>query len=258
MNKHIKTFGQLVFISVIAGAPLIASAQFGGGVVYDPANFAKNTITAAEQIRATAKQIQQYQKQLQQLENQIRNTTAPPQFLWDEANYTIKRIVKSIDTLNYYKQQAGSVDAYMKANFGTVSDYASQKCFSSAGCSASEWKVVQDRAAAASDVQVRSTEAMLRGVDEQQATLEADANKLVQIQSGAQGAEGQLAAMGYANQLASAQVNQLLQLRSLMIAQQAEAGIRQRALQDKEAQQKAMSRQFNSGESTVRSPKKVW
>jgi len=255
MKNHAKTFRQLVVLSIIAAAPLVASAQW---VVTDPGNLIKNSITAAEQIKATAKQLQQYQKQLQQLENQIRNTTAPPQFLWDEANYTIKRIVKSIDTLNYYKQQAGSVDAYMKANFGTVNDYASQKCFSSTGCSAEEWKVVQDRAAESSNVQARSTEAMLRGLDEQQEMIQADANKLVQIQSGAQGAQGQLAAMGYANQLASAQVNQLLQLRTLMIAQQAEAGIRQRALQDQEAKQQAASRQLHSGESTVKSPKKVW
>ena len=258
MQKHIQYIGRCVFTAILAGAPLIAFAQFGGGVVYDPSNFAKNTITAAEQIKATAKQLQQYQKQLQQLENQIRNSTAPPQFLWDEASYTVKRIVKSIDTLNYYKQQAGSVDAYMKSQFGTVSDYESQKCFTSAGCSAAEWKVVQDRASESSTVQARSTEAMLRGVDEQQATLQADANKLVQIQAGAQGAEGHLAAMGYANQLASAQVNQLLQLRTLMIAQQAEAGIRQRALQDQEARREAASRQLHSGSSTVQSPKKVW
>jgi P-type conjugative transfer protein TrbJ len=50
--------------------------------------------------------------------------------------------------------------------------------------------------------------------------LKADARQLERLQSAAQGANGQMQAIGYANQLASQQANQLLQIRGLLIAQQ--------------------------------------
>ena len=60
-------------------------------------------------------------------------------------------------------------------------------------------------------------------------------------QSGAQGATGQLQAIGYANQLASSQANQLLQIRGLLISQQNAIATRNQALADNEAKQQAAS-----------------
>jgi P-type conjugative transfer protein TrbJ len=64
---------------------------------------------------------------------------------------------------------------------------------------------------------------------------------LQRLQSSAQGASGQLQAIGYANQLASHQANQLLQIRGLLIAQQNVVATRNKALADREAQQQAAS-----------------
>ena len=67
----------------------------------------------------------------------------------------------------------------------------------------------------------------------------ARATQLQRLQTQAQGATGQMQAIGYANQLASNQANQLLQIRSLLLAQQNALATRAQADADREAQQAA-------------------
>lgn len=64
-------------------------------------------------------------------------------------------------------------------------------------------------------------------------------------------------AIGYANQLASNQTNQLLQIRSLLIAQQNAVATRMQAESDREAQQEAATEQVRR--STFEpSPSRSW
>lgn len=67
------------------------------------------------------------------------------------------------------------------------------------------------------------------------------------LQSSAQGATGQMQAIGYANQLASHQANQLLQIRGLLIAQQNVLATRDQALADREAKQDAAAALLRTG-----------
>ena len=72
-----------------------------------------------------------------------------------------------------------------------------------------------------------------------------------------QSADGQLAAIGYANQLASNQSNQLLQIRSLLITQQNAVASQMQAEADREAQyQASRERLFDMGSPTDRSKNK--
>jgi hypothetical protein len=72
----------------------------------------------------------------------------------------------------------------------------------------------------ASESQKKANDALFKGLDSTTGSLKADARTLERLQSAAQGASGQMQAIGYANQLASQQANQLLQIRGLLIAQQ--------------------------------------
>ena len=69
--------------------------------------------------------------------------------------------------------------------------------------------------------------------------MQTDAATLQRLQANAQTASGQMQAIGYANQLASNQANQLLQLRALLIAQQTAEATRNQVIADREAQQAA-------------------
>ncbi len=99
---------------------------------------------------------------------------------------------------------------------------------------------------------------MFKALDQQQETLQSDADNLADLQTQATGAQGQMEAIQAANQLASAQTNQLLQIRSLLVAQQNAAATLAQAQADKEAQQAAASEQLRNGDNISTSSSKSW
>lgn len=211
---------------------------YAGIPVVDGTNLSQNIMSAMEAVAQTLKQIQEYQTQLQQYENQLQNTMAPAAHIWDQAKRTINDLNQATNTLAYYQNQLGSLDAYL-GKFQDVAYYRSSPCFSSAGCSDAERVAMAENRRLASESQKKANDALFKGLEQQQDNLQADARQLQRLQSAAQGADGQLAAIGYANQLASNQANQLLQIRSLLIAQQNAVGTRMQADADREAQYQA-------------------
>ena len=234
------------FLGFVAAWTFAWGVATAGIPVIDGGNLAQNVMTAMESIAQTAKQIEQYEKQvqqyrtqLQQYENMLQNTKRPVQEIWDQAQATITNLRSAIDTLAYYKQRLGDLDAYI-GKFQDVDYYKNSPCFTSAGCSASTREALlaaQQRAQTES--QKRANDALFKGLDKQQDALTADSRTLERLQSAARGADGQMQALGYANQLASASSNQLLQIRALLIAQQNSVATRQQALNDREAMKAA-------------------
>lgn len=204
-------------------------------------------MSALEAVAQTAKQIQQYQTQLQQYENQLQNTMAPAAHIWDQAQRTINDLNQATNTLAYYQNQLGSLDAYL-GKFQDVAYYRGSPCFSSTGCSDAERAAMEENRRLASESQKRANDALFKGLEQQQDNLEADARQLTRLQSAAQGADGQLAAIGYANQLASNQANQLLQIRSLLIAQQNAEATRLASELDDSARGEAREKQLRTWE----------
>lgn len=224
--------------------------------VIDGANLSQNITTAIESVAMTLKQIEQYKTQLEQYENMIQNTMAPVANIWDQATSTMNRLRSSIDTLNHYKTNLGSIDAYL-GKFQNTAYYRSSPCYTPSGCTAAQWAEMRESQRLGSEAQKRATDALFRGLDQQQDAMQSDATQLQRLQSSAQSASGQLQAIGYANQLASHQSNQLLQIRGLLIAQQNVIATRNQTLADKEAQEAAAATQFRKG--TYRaSPPRAW
>lgn len=237
MRKSTKLILAAKFSVLLAASAVPA---YAGIPVIDSANLSQNLMTAFESVSQTLKQIQQYQTQLQQYENQLKNTLQPSTQLWDNATTTMNRLRAAIDTLEYYKTSLGTIDAYL-GRFKDTAAYRSLPCYSVSGCTAAEWQAMKATEVFGSEAQKRATDALFRGLDKQQDNMEADAAQLQRLQSSAQGAEGQLQAIGYANQLASHQSNQLLQIRGLLIAQQNAIATRNQVLADNEAKQQAAS-----------------
>jgi type IV secretion system protein TrbJ len=231
----------VVSISLCTAAPVRA-----GIPVIDPSNLTQSIITAIESVTQTLKQIEQYQTQLHQYENQLQNSLAPASFVWDQAQATVSGLMNATNTLNYYKTQLGSIDAYL-GKFQDVAYYRNSPCYSSTGCSQAEWAAMQKNRSLAAESQKKANDALFRGIDKQQSNLQTDAITLQRLQSNAQGAAGQMEAIGYATQLASQQAHQLLQIRGLLLAQQNAVATRMQAEADKEAQTTAADEQFRSG-----------
>ncbi|MGP5563442.1 P-type conjugative transfer protein TrbJ [Vreelandella alkaliphila] len=243
---------KLAALSLFLASNIFSPAQAGIPVI-DGTNLSQNTMSAIESVAQTLKQIEEYQTQLQQYENQLQNTMAPAAYIWDQAQSTINDLAQATNTLAYYQNQLGSLNAYL-GKFQDVAYYRGSPCFSDTGCSDAEWAAMEENRQLASESQKRANDAVFRGIDQQQDNLETDASQLMRLQSAAQDADGQLAAIGYANQLASNQANQLLQIRSLLIAQQNAVTTRMQAEADREAQYQVSREQlFDMGEPSDRS-----
>lgn len=206
--------------------------------VIDSSNLSQTMVSAAENVAQTLKQIEQYKTQLKQYENMLQNTAAPAAYIWDQAATTMNRLRGAIDTLNYYKSTLGGIDSYL-AKFKDTAAYRNSPCFSNTGCSTAEWAALQSSQTLGSESQKKATDALFKGLDQQHDAMEADARQLQRLQAGAQGADGQMQAIGFANQLASEQANQLLQIRALLMAQQNVIATRNQAVANSEAQQQA-------------------
>ena len=211
---------------------LAAQAQI---VTIDPTNIVQSTISAEQAITQTAQQLQQYQTQLQQLENQIKNTANPSSFQWDNANAIINQLLASIKTLNTYQAQAGSINAYLNTT-SDASQYQSSSCLAT-GCNSAQVQQLTANAYNGSDAQKSANDDMLRNIAAQQQQLQSDANDLQVLQQNAQGSTGQMQAIQAANQLASNQAMQLMEIRSLMMTQQVAEQARAQSVTDSEAQQ---------------------
>jgi P-type conjugative transfer protein TrbJ len=254
-DKNVKGFvltklAALAFVGVVSFC--VPKSTNAGIPVIDGANLVQSIMSVLESISQTMQMVQQYQTQLQQYENMLQNTVAPAAFIWDQAQSTINNLMNATNTLQYYQNQLGSLDAYI-GKFHDVAYYRGSPCFSNSGCSASEWAAMEENRRLASESQKKANDALFKGLEQQQDNLQSDSQKLQQLQSAAQGADGQLAAIGYANQLASNQANQLLQIRSLLIAQQNAMATKMQADADKEAQQQAagdVSREHRIGSTT--------
>lgn len=232
--RKTKVTATLALVLTLAGG--VSIPAHAGIPVIDGGNLTQNILSAQESVAQTLKQILQYQTQLQQYENMIQNTAAPAAYIWDQAQSTINGLMNAVNTLDYYKNQLGSLDSYL-GKFQDVSYYKSSPCFSSVGCSTAEWAAMRQVGQLASESQKKANDALFKGLDQQQRNLQNDSATLQRLQSSAQGASGQMQAIGYANQLASQQANQLLQIRGLLIAQQNAVATKMQADADKEAQQ---------------------
>lgn len=247
-------------IAIAWGAGFGQLAQAGVPVI-DYMNLPQNVTSAIEAVAQTLKQIeqygtqiQQYQAQLQQYENQIQNTVAPAAYIWDQANGTINKLVQAQDMLNYYRNRAGSLNDYL-AKYQNSSTYRGSPCYNGSGCTDTDHDAMIEQRQMTSDAQKHANDAMFRGLEQQQDNMQADARQLERLQAAASTADGQVKAIQYANQLASAQGNQLLQIRGLMIAQQNALAAKQAADQDRAARNDAMLDQMTDGKYQDFTPK---
>ncbi|EDA7616286.1 P-type conjugative transfer protein TrbJ, partial [Salmonella enterica subsp. enterica serovar Typhimurium] len=148
-------------------ASIMALPAQAGIPVIDGTNVVQTTISAVNNVQAVAKQIQQYQTQLQQYENMLKNTVAPAAYIWDQANSTINKLLQAQDTLNYYKNQAGSLDSYLK-RYQDVNYYRSSPCFNSnVECTADEISALRKAEQNSSEARKKANDAVFKALDEQ-------------------------------------------------------------------------------------------
>ena len=259
MNGHVGYTGRAItaatMIAVLSALP-VQLVQAGGIAVFDAANMQQNVISAIEGVNQTMKMVEQYQLQLLQYENMLRNSVAPTAYVWNRAQMTTMRLMGAMNTLQYYRNQAGSLDGYL-LRYQNPSYYMNSPCFGPNGCTVEERTQLETNRRNNADGEKMANDAMIRSLELQELELQADAARLEQLQRNAEDAPGQMAAIQAANQLASNQASQLMQIRALLIAHQNAEAARQARIADIEAQQAAAAIQARRG-TFQKSPPREW
>ncbi|MXS77950.1 P-type conjugative transfer protein TrbJ [Nitrosomonas sp. JL21] len=239
VNAGSKPIRFIMMLLVIMNAGLTSNARATGIPVIDAANIAQSIVTATESVDQTLILIDQYKKQLEQYENMVRNTLAPPAYLWAKAQFAMNKLIHLTNTIRYYEQTYGGIDGYMQ-RFRNVEYYRSSPCFSvEEKCNEAAWKLLQDGQNTSTDAQKKANDGLLTGLSEHQSQMPVDAAHLQLLQQRTETAEGQMAALQYANQLAAFQANQLLQMRQMLIAQHNALNTQAQAEVDLKAMQQA-------------------
>lgn len=217
----------LTAVTLVVAAALPLSSP-GSMPVIDFSNLTQNVITALHQVSAYAQQVQQYQLQLQQYANQIRNTVAPAAQVWQQAQQTMNSVM---GTVNMFQGGQSQLQGYLN-QFQNVNYWLS------ASPSSYTWQT------AGSLAQKQANDALVNGIVAQQAQIRTDAATLERLQSQASTAEGQMAALMAANQLAALQQEQLLQIRALLVQEQQALAARSQTLANDEAMRQAATKKF--------------
>lgn len=199
-----------------------------------------------ELITIYAKQLEQYRVQLLQYQIQLQNARMPNAYVWDQANVTINSLLHTIDTIERYKQQSGNLNAYLN-QFQDANYYRNSPCFGPQGCTQQQWAALQRAPIAGSQSQKWANDALVKGIQSQEIQLRQDADNLVQLQGAAQSAVGHMEAIQAANQLASNQAAQLLQIRTLLLQHQNAIAAKLQADADKEARAQVADERALSG-----------
>jgi P-type conjugative transfer protein TrbJ len=227
--------------------------------VFDAANVAQSTISAVEDVNQTLQLALSYKLQLEQYANQLRDAVVPAVYLWDQVNETIENAQAVQKSLTDYKGFARDIHDVLN-RFGDLDYYRASPCYSSSGAKAGCWGLIEEtheRARFSSASQKSANDALFETIDRQHSDLEKRSKRLDRLQKNAQSAKGQLEAAQYANQLSSAQIAELRELRALLLAQQNVAVRQTQEELDRESLEQASSEAFRAGE-FKESPSRSW
>jgi type IV secretion system protein TrbJ len=241
-----------------------AGPGWGQGIpVIDSANLTQSVVSAVEDVAQTlhmveqySTQLQQYATQLQQLENMVLNTEqlAAVDQIFTAAQTTMTRLNGLSNTLAAQKSNLGSLDTLL-AKFKDQSDY--QTGCLGLGCSSADQQAQTDSRRFQSNAQKLANEAVLRGADQQATDMQADAQRLESLQSSVRNAQGQLQAVQANGQLGAAQADQLLKIRSLLVAQSNAQAIRDQTEVDRKAQEAEAAARLRGGSFAI-NPGQSW
>ena len=193
----------LTSVALVLVAALPATSPGTGIPVLDVSNLVQNTTTALKQVQAYAQMVQSYQLQLQQYANMVKNTVAPVAQVWQTAQGTMNGVLGTVNMFQNGSQLQGYLSQFQNVNYW-LSAPPSSYTYQTAG----------------SVAQKQANDAMVKGIVQQQAQIQADAANLERLQSQAGSADGQMKALMAANELAALQQEQLLQIRALLVQEQ--------------------------------------
>jgi P-type conjugative transfer protein TrbJ len=251
--------------SVLACLVLIALVAMPSSTqaipVFDPGNFAQNLVSAIELVDQSLTQVMQYQNQLLQYEEMVRNGLAPAVYTWDRIVSIQNKLHTIASTLRNYRHWVRDLDDYL-SKFADLDYYRSARCYGSdLSCPESEWERIlresQQMHGLGSESRKKTLDQLMRTLETSEQDMVEESANLEKLQREAQAAKGHMQALQAGNQLASAEVNQLMQIRIIMVAQYRAIAVQLLVEQTREAQQAVAGERYRRP-MAQESPKERW
>jgi P-type conjugative transfer protein TrbJ len=207
--RRFQLIGAVLALALVA--PGMARAQF---TVTDIIADAQTTETAIQSAAGVAKQVQQYEMQVQQYQNMVQNTTAPLTNIYRQTTADISGAQNLLDGVTRLMPAGQSVTQYLSqfTSGGGVTS-STDFCATAGLCTPQQFAAAQ--AARGAAAQARDA-ALVSGGQTQLVSLQNQATDLQTIGQAAQGATGQMQALGYNNQIATVGAGANLQVASLL------------------------------------------
>lgn len=177
-----------------------AKAQF---VVFDPVNFMENMMSAYRTLTSNLNEAQQIQNQIQQYRNMVQNTNSLTGGTWDQADNVLGRLSDSLAQGQGLAVTGGQYESQFRSRFP---GYSSTENYAD---SYKRWN----------ETSRDSVFGALRAANIQAQGISNERQAMAALRNAASSTGGQKAALDAGNQIALANVNQLQQLRELMMAQ---------------------------------------
>jgi len=210
----------LLAFSVLPIAP--ANAQFFGGIVYDPTNYAQNLLTATRTLTMINNQIKQLTNEAAMIVNQVKDLTNLPYTARAALNARLVEIETLIKTAKGLAYDVASIDTQFTSLF--PEDYSATPNAAMAAHARAHWQEASRAFHDAMLMQAKIAE-----------TISADMTTLDEIVAQSEGAIGDLQVSQASNQLLALQAKQAMQTAELFaVASRADALDRARKLQMEE------------------------
>lgn len=252
------------WLALLLTASLIPPQAEAQWVVTDPTNLVQSVISAIQDVNAVLKQLEQYKTQLDQYTAQLRDIAAPVVWTWDLVEDTVVTAQSVSETLSNRRNLLREVHGSLK-QLGDPDYYRNSPCYGrsgvdrtlAGGCGAILESLKTQREESA-QTQHEANEALFKTLDKQHASMTERLERTQKLVKSSEDAAGQLQAVQATNQLMSAQIAELMEMRSLLITQQnLQVEAKRQELADQAAAQAAAA-SFLSGEHKPTPAPKGW
>jgi P-type conjugative transfer protein TrbJ len=177
-----------------------AAAQL---TVFDPANYAQNTLTELHTLQSTINEATQISNQLQQLAHQVQNLQNIPSGIWGQVQQdlsSLTQIAKVGQSISYADSTLSAEFAKMYPGYTVPTNYT--QAYTQWGTNA-----------------LGGMQGALASAGLQSSQFASEDATFAQLQALSDGAAGHMQALQVSNMIAIAQVQQLQKLRQLQMAQ---------------------------------------
>lgn len=185
---------------------------------------------------------------IEQINEWRENVEALADYVTSPFEETITGLLDVVDLVDSHMGEYGGIETYL-ALFQDTPFYRATECFTNTvRCTPGRIAELMRTEEIGIQGIKRSNDRLFRGISQQQRNLRQDAARLRDMQARVNGTMGRNAQIQAATQLASEQANQLLQIRTLLVAQQQAQATEAQIRQNREAKNQALKEVLKGGE----------